>query len=119
MRSAGPDGQFYTVDDLVQYREDRYCLEPAAWGNRGTIDLRLDRNDGSPNGMAELTGVVSDPTGAVVPRAEVRLIETATGKTHMLTSGQDGRFALAELNAGPFEIQISSQDSCEPRGTFH
>jgi hypothetical protein len=108
VRSAGPDGQFYTVDDVVQYREDRYCLEPAAWGNGVTIDLRLERNDGPPNGLAEITGVVSDPTGAVVSRAEVSLIETATGKTHMLASGQDGRFALAELNAGPFEIQVSS-----------
>jgi uncharacterized protein YfaS (alpha-2-macroglobulin family) len=108
VRSAGPDGQFYTADDLVLWREDRYCMEPAIWSNRGTIDLRLEREDGPPSSKAEITGVVSDPTGAVVPRAEVRLIETATGKTHMLASGQDGRFALAELNAGPFEIQVSS-----------
>jgi len=70
--------------------------------------MRLERNDGPPNGLAEITGVVSDPTGAVVPRAEVKLIENATAKVHMLASGQDGRFALAELNPGPFEIQVSS-----------
>ncbi len=108
MRSAGPDGQLYTADDLVLSREDRYCMEPAVWNNGGTIDLRLERNDGSPNGVAEITGIVSDPTGAVVPRAEIRLIETAAGKVHLLASGQDGRFALAELNPGPFEIQVSS-----------
>ncbi len=108
VRSAGPDGQFYTADDLVQTREDRYCLTPALWNGGGTIDLRLERQDGPPKGVAEITGLVSDPSGAVVPRAEIRLLETATSKVHLLTSREDGRFALGELTAGFFEIQVLS-----------
>ena len=105
LRSAGPDGRFQTADDLVQYREDRYCTEPAAWSS-GSINLRFE-NSGDPlNGLAELTGVVSDITGAVIPRATIKVIERATGRVHEVTSGIDGRFGLAALQAGDFDIQV-------------
>jgi uncharacterized protein YfaS (alpha-2-macroglobulin family) len=106
VRSAGPDGQFYTDDDLVQYREDRYCIEPGL-GSSGTIDLRLEHDDGALNGLAEITGTVRDQSGAVVPRASIRLVETA-GKTHMLTSDADGHFGLGALQAGRFQIQAAA-----------
>src|SRR5260221_13753785 len=49
-----------------------------------------------------------DSSGAVVPRASIRLVERATGKRYTLASGEDGRFALSGLAAGSFEIQVSS-----------
>jgi hypothetical protein len=105
--SAGPDGQFYTGDDLVQYREDRYCMEPGLWGS-GTIILQFEHDGGPLNGLAEVTGTVRDPSGAVLPGATIRLLETAAGKVHMLTSGADGRFSLAALHAGRYEMQASA-----------
>jgi len=108
VRSAGPDGQFHTGDDLVQYREDRYCMEPNSWGSGGTINLRFEHDGGVVIGTAEITGIVQDVSGAVIPGAAIRLLETATGKAHRMSSGADGRFSLAALQAGRFEIQASA-----------
>jgi uncharacterized protein YfaS (alpha-2-macroglobulin family) len=108
VRSAGPDGQFHTGDDLVQYREDRYCVEPNSWGSGGTVNLRFEHDGGMVIGTAEITGIVRDASGAAIPRAAIRLLETATGKVHKLTSDAEGRFRLAALQAGRFEIQASA-----------
>ncbi len=40
--------------------------------------------------QAALTGTVSDPTGAVIPGAAVKLIHKGTGATRTTTSGADG-----------------------------
>jgi uncharacterized protein YfaS (alpha-2-macroglobulin family) len=107
VRSAGPDGRFQTPDDLVQYREDRYCTEPAAW-NSGTINLRFE-NSGDPlNAPTEITGIVSDVTGAVIARATIKLVETSSGKIDQASSGEDGRFTLSGLHPGFFQIQVFS-----------
>jgi uncharacterized protein YfaS (alpha-2-macroglobulin family) len=56
--------------------------------------------------LAEATGVVSDVSGAVIPRATIRLVESGSGRIHETTSGGDGRFRLAGLQAGSFEIRV-------------
>src|SRR5258708_15338835 len=96
VRSAGPDGQFYTADDLVQTREDRYCLAPALWRGGGTIDLRLERQDGPPKGVAEITGLVSDPSSPVLPRAQIKLPKTPPPKSHFHTSRQHRPFPFSD-----------------------
>ncbi|HYL77786.1 MAG TPA: MG2 domain-containing protein [Bryobacteraceae bacterium] len=103
VRSAGPDGQFYTPDDLIQFRDERYCIVPAFQATGGTFDVRI-----VPNGAeTEIVGTVADSTGAVIPHAEIRLFEKATGKVHSLSSNAGGRFELSRLAAGHFEIRIS------------
>ena len=109
VRSAGPDGQFHTGDDMVQYREDRYCMEPNSWGSGGTINLRLEHDAGIAIGTAEITGIVRDVSRAVIPGAAIRLIETATDKSHSLTSDRDGQFSLAAMQAGSFEILAAAR----------
>lgn len=108
VRSAGPDGRFHTTDDLVQFREDRYCTEPAVRGP-GSINLRFE-NSGGP---AEVTGFVSDSSGAMIPNATIRLVEIGSGKTREATSSEHGRFGLAAfglagLKIGRFEIWVSA-----------
>ncbi len=104
VRSAGPDGSFGTADDLVQYREDRYCTEPGAWGT-SSIGLRFENTGGRINGLAEISGVVLDASGASVPRATIRLFDNGVDKTQT-ASGEDGRFGLTGLPAGRFEVQV-------------
>ena len=84
VRSAGPDGQFYTADDLVQYREDRYCTGPVIRGS-GAITLKFQHDELAPGALAEITGVVLDASGATIPGASIRLLETATGKVRVLS----------------------------------
>jgi hypothetical protein len=106
VRSAGPDGQFNTADDLVQYLEDRYCLEPGFPGT-ATINLQHEHFRGPLNGLAEVTGKVFDPSGAIVAGATVKLLETDSGRVHTLTTSPDGGFDLAALPVGHYQIQAS------------
>ncbi len=105
VRSAGPDGQFYTPDDLIQYRDERHCVAPAFQPTGRGVDLRIEPTGNAGSGI---TGTVTDPSGAVVPRATIKLVESVTGKVHTLASGADGRFSLAGLSAGSFEVQVTS-----------
>ena len=54
-----------------------------------------------------ITGVISDPTGAVVPNAPVKAKNTATGVAATAASSATGNFTLAELPAGDYEIRVS------------
>ncbi len=105
VRSAGPDGQFYTPDDLIEFRDERLCVAPAFRANGGPADLNIESTGDSGTAIA---GTVTDSTGAVIPRASIRLVEGSTGKVHTLASNADGRFALSGLAQGKLEIQVSS-----------
>ena len=105
VRSAGPDGRFYTPDDLFQFRYERHCTLPAFQATSRSVNLRIEPT-GNPG--TEIVGIVTDPSGAVVVSASIRVVERATGKVHNLTSANDGRFGLPGLAAGSFDFQISS-----------
>ncbi len=54
---------------------------------------------------ATLAGVVSDPTGGVLPGATVVARHVASGATREAVSGADGRFAIGNLQAGAYEVR--------------
>jgi hypothetical protein len=55
---------------------------------------------------AQLSGVVKDATGAVVPGAQVTATQTSTGAVRSTTTGSDGGFELNPLTPGPYRIEI-------------
>ena len=63
-----------------------------AQGDRGTI-----------------AGTVSDPFGAIVPRATVQAknVQTGTVTKAMATSSATGTYSLADLPAGAYEISVA------------
>jgi hypothetical protein len=74
----------------------------------GPLRLSVEHNHGSVGGLSEVTGLVTDPSGAVVPRATVtarRLVETAGSEA---TTDASGRFTLAALPAGKYEVRITA-----------
>lgn len=54
---------------------------------------------------ATLSGVVQDGSGGVLPGALVTARHTDTGASRQATTGQDGRFALGNLQAGAYEVR--------------
>src|SRR5262245_31160537 len=54
---------------------------------------------------ATITGTVSDPSGSVLPATQLTLRQTTTGLTRTTTSGDDGRFVFAGVQAGEYELQ--------------
>src|SRR5438034_4073679 len=55
---------------------------------------------------ATLHGIVTDPTGAVIPGAAVRLTDQNTGATMAQTSGESGDFAFTFVPVGVYTIRI-------------
>ena len=76
VRSAGPDGQFDDGDDLIAYLEvhtRKIVSRAEANPDRGSMELNLEHDRGPFNGLAAITGSVTDPSGAVVGGAAIEL----------------------------------------------
>ena len=54
---------------------------------------------------ATLTGQVADSSQAVLPGVALTLTQPSTGLTRTAVSGRDGRFVLAVLPAGAYELR--------------
>lgn len=54
----------------------------------------------------QLTGVLSDPSGAVVPDATVTITNKTTGRVSATTSGSNGEFAVRNLEPGRYKVRI-------------
>ena len=58
-----------------------------------------------------ITGVVTDPQGALVKGATVDIIEESTGRTvRNATTGDDGGFSVTLLPPGSYRIEVSAQN---------
>ena len=51
-----------------------------------------------------ITGVVTDPSGAFIPAAQVSITETATDVTIHLTTASDGGYTARSLNPGTYRV---------------
>jgi hypothetical protein len=58
---------------------------------------------------ATLNGVVNDQTGAVVPGAELTLVNYATGFEAKFTSNERGEFTFRNLTPGTYDLRITKQ----------
>ncbi len=58
-------------------------------------------------GTAALEGTVRDPSGAVIPRAQVTVRNNRTGAAQMATTDSDGNYRLNNLQAGDSTVIIS------------
>ena len=57
---------------------------------------------------AQIQGVVSDPSGAAVPKAEIKAIQTNTQFVKTTVSHPDGTYVLVDLPIGPYRIEVSA-----------
>jgi hypothetical protein len=56
-----------------------------------------------------INGTVTDPSGAVVPDAQVRAINRATAIEHATLSTSDGQFAFQDLPVGTYKVVVTAQ----------
>src|SRR6202789_1436113 len=57
---------------------------------------------------AELTGSVTDPTGAVIPNARVTITNPATGETRSTASNGAGLYDFSGLNHGTYTLKVEA-----------
>jgi hypothetical protein len=108
VRSAGQDRSFDSNDDLTVYIEDRTGTVVDELNHGGSFNLHIDHDRGPDNGRAEITGTVTDATGAVIPNATITLHPLSAGDTRTTHSDASGRFTFTSLPAGRYQIKISS-----------
>jgi outer membrane receptor protein involved in Fe transport len=53
-----------------------------------------------------VVGTVEDPSGAVVPRATITIVNTQTGVTREAASDDSGRFSILNVLAGTYEMKV-------------
>jgi hypothetical protein len=68
---------------------------------------------GAPSGWSQatststITGQVTDPQGAAVAGAEVRLLDTGTGGTQVALTNEAGRYIFVNLSTGTYDLMVS------------
>src|SRR5712691_551342 len=58
---------------------------------------------------ANVGGIVTDNSGAVLPGVTITIINTATGRTRSLVTSADGRYRAVALEPGPYQIVAELQ----------
>jgi len=58
-------------------------------------------------GTAQLSGIVKDPSGAVLPGVEVSVTQTATGAKRTTVTDETGNYVLPNLPIGPYMLEVS------------
>ena len=53
-----------------------------------------------------LTGNVTDSSGAVIPNADVKALNTSTGVTRETKSSADGSYSFNDINPGTYQVTI-------------
>jgi hypothetical protein len=56
-----------------------------------------------------ISGTVTDPSGAVVPNAQVAATETATGVSQTVQSNTDGTYAFLSLPVGRYQLSVTAR----------
>src|SRR6202451_3736064 len=56
----------------------------------------------------EITGTVTDPTGAVVPNVDVKITSVETGSSHVTKSNGAGIFDFPGLDNGDYNLAASA-----------
>jgi hypothetical protein len=55
-----------------------------------------------------ISGTVTDPSGAVIPNAQVKATETATGLEHNTVTTSDGEFSFQDIPLGPYKVTVTA-----------
>jgi len=55
-----------------------------------------------------INGTVSDPSGAVVPNAQVKATEKSTGIDHNTVTTSDGQFVFQDISIGTYTVVVTA-----------
>lgn len=60
-------------------------------------------------GMASLNGTITDPSGAVVPSATVKVINQSTGLSRTVTSNTGGYYVAPQLQPSTYSLEVNAK----------
>lgn len=107
MAKAAPAQQRLPAPNAPALKDERAA--PGFGADLRVLDLKIEPNQGSQDGLSELKGTVLDQSGAVIPGAHITLQRSADRTTAALaTSNSQGQFTVAAVPPGQYAIQISA-----------
>ena len=56
-----------------------------------------------------LAGSILDPSGAVIPNAQVKATDVNTGSVREIQTNPEGRFLFSQVNPGTYQIEVHAQ----------
>src|SRR4051812_13157416 len=59
--------------------------------------------------VATINGLVTDPAGSLIVGAEITVRQTGTGVERRVTTQEDGRFRVENLQPGEYKVEVNSQ----------
>jgi hypothetical protein len=59
-------------------------------------------------GAGQIGGIVADPTGAVIPNAEITVVNKQTGQSMTVRSDGDGRWVVSGMQPGPVRVSVGA-----------
>src|SRR5450432_151805 len=59
--------------------------------------------------IGSISGVVTDPTGSIVPDATVQMMETEKGTAHTQSTNAEGRYTFNNLPTGPYRLEVQAK----------
>src|SRR5207302_8878653 len=73
----------------------------------GGLFLCLCQPFGWAQSTAQISGIVTDQSGAVLPGVDVTATETQTGLTRSVVSNETGSYVLPSLPVGPYRLEAA------------
>src|SRR5258708_4628867 len=57
---------------------------------------------------AQMHGIVTDTSGALIPNAQIKATQTETGQVRNTVTGVDGGYVLPNLAVGPYTVEATA-----------
>jgi Carboxypeptidase regulatory-like domain len=70
--------------------------------------LTLGAGSACAQSTATVSGTVTDPSGAVVPQAQITLRGNATGINRVVSSDKDGNYTIPSIQPGDYSLEASA-----------
>ena len=72
------------------------------------VVIAVSIGSGFAQSTATLSGIVTDPSDAVVPGANVKIHSLATGLDRQATTDSAGIYAVPSLEPGDYQVQVTA-----------
>jgi hypothetical protein len=72
------------------------------------VILSASRLDGQATTLGQIVGTVVDPSGSVIPNAQVTVANVGTGVTREVKSDDNGHFAAISLNPAVYRVEVTA-----------
>ena len=103
--SPGPDGESNTPDDFVIASFSRDIAEQIG---KDLVPQSVSSEPLSENTGA-IRGVVTDPSGAVIPNVTVVATLRQTGDKFTTVTGSDGAYIIRNISPGTYDVSVSAR----------